>query len=75
MVINKKAKGTNAERDLIHLFWKNGWAAMRTAGSGSMKYPLPDVLAGNSVRKIAVECKVTSGSRQYLTKKEISELK
>ncbi|MBU0461568.1 MAG: Holliday junction resolvase [Nanoarchaeota archaeon] len=75
MVLNKKAKGTNAERELIHLFWNNGWAAMRAAGSGSTSFPSPDILAGNNIRKLAVECKVTKEIRQYLKKKEIDELK
>lgn len=69
-----KSKGINAERELIHLFWGCGWSACRVAGSGSTKYPSPDVIAGNNVRKIAVECKVTKNVRQYFTKKEIEEL-
>jgi holliday junction resolvase Hjr len=73
--INTKAKGTAAERELIHRFWKSGWAAMRAAGSGSTKYPCPDIIAGNARRKIALECKITkSESYQYLKRKEIEEL-
>ena len=73
--MSRKSKGINAERELIHLFWKNGWSACRVAGSGSTKYPSPDVLAGNNVRKLAIECKVTKDVRQYFTAKEIDELK
>lgn len=73
--MNIKFKGTNAERELVHLFWKNEWAAIRVAGSGSMKYPNPDVLAGNRLRKIAVECKVTGDERKYLSKDDIAQLK
>ncbi len=73
-MINKKAKGTNAERELIHMFWENGWAAFRAAGSGSMKFPCPDIIAGNSLRKIAIECKSTSDERKTLSKKEVLEL-
>ena len=72
--MNRKSKGIKAERELIHLFWKNSWSACRIAGSGSMKYPSPDIIAGNNVRKLAVECKVTKDVRQYFTKKEIEEL-
>lgn len=72
--MNMKAKGTGAERELIHLFWANSWAAVRVAGSGSMKYPSPDILASNRKRKLAVECKANKGKYQYLTKEEISEL-
>ena len=72
--MNQKSKGIKAEREIIHLFWKNGWSACRVAGSGSMKYPSPDVIAGNNVRKLAIECKVTKDVRQYFTGKEIMEL-
>lgn len=72
--MSRKSKGINAERELIHLFWKRGWSACRIAGSGSTKYPSPDIIAGNNVRKIAIECKVTKGVRQYFTAKEITEL-
>lgn len=70
-----KAKGINAERELVHLFWKNGWACVRVAGSGSIKYPTPDLLAGNNTRRIVIECKICGQKRQYFDKKQIEELK
>ncbi|MBR9700005.1 Holliday junction resolvase [Candidatus Woesearchaeota archaeon] len=70
-----KSKGINAERELIHKFWSVGWAAIRVAGSGSSKYPSPDILAGNNLRKLAIECKASGSDIRYLTKKEIDELK
>ncbi len=73
-MINKKAKGTAGERELVHKFWKNGWACIRTAGSGSMKYPSPDLIAGNSIRKLAIECKVINSRVKYIKKAEIKEL-
>ena len=73
--MSRKSKGINAERELIHRFWNNGWSACRVAGSGSTKYPAPDIIAGNNVRKIALECKATKDVRQRFTKKEIEELK
>ena len=73
--MSRKSKGINAERELIHLFWGSGWAAVRVAGSGASRYPSPDVLAGNSRRKIAVECKSAKGEYQYLQKDEIDALK
>lgn len=70
-----KNKGTNAEREIIHLFWKMpNWVACRVAGSGSMKYPSPDIIAGNSYRKLAIECKTTKDNSQYLTKEEVKNL-
>ncbi|GIU69393.1 MAG: hypothetical protein KatS3mg002_0629 [Candidatus Woesearchaeota archaeon] len=72
--MNKKAKGSNAERDLIHRFFLNDWVAIRSAGSGSMQYPSPDILAGNNLRRLAIECKAVNDTKKYFTKKEIEEL-
>lgn len=72
--MNKKAKGTNAERELIHRFFLNKWVAIRSAGSGSMQYPSPDILAGNNIRRLAIECKTVNDTKKYFTKKEIDEL-
>ncbi|MBN1386770.1 Holliday junction resolvase [Candidatus Woesearchaeota archaeon] len=70
-----KAKGSNAERELFHKFWSSGWACMRAAGSGSTSMPAPDILAGNVTRRLAIEVKVTKAIKQYLTRKEVEELK
>lgn len=68
-------KGSNAERELIHMFWQvEGWVACRVAGSGRMPYPLPDVIAGNKEKKLVIECKTTAKDYQYLTKEEVKEL-
>ena len=74
--MSRKSKGINAERELIHLFWAtSGWGALRIAGSGSMKYPSPDILATNKSRRLAIECKTTKDSYKHLEKREIEELK
>jgi len=73
--MSKKSKGSNAERELIHKFWGRGWAAIRAAGSGSQKYPSPDVLAGNALRRLAIECKAIAASSHYFPKEEINALK
>ncbi|PLW80684.1 Holliday junction resolvase [Candidatus Woesearchaeota archaeon] len=72
--MNQKRKGTNAERELIKIFWEHGWACMRSAGSGSTQYPSPDILAGNSIRKIGIECKLSSSPNKYFSKEEIKQL-
>jgi len=72
--MDKKAKGTNAERDLIHWFFENDWVAIRSAGSGSMQNPSPDILAGNNLRRLAIECKAVNDIKKYFTSKEIEEL-
>ncbi len=73
--MNAKGKGSNAERELLHMLWMNNWACVRTAGSGSMKYDSPDILAGSRNKKLAIECKVTKSNSQYLTKDEIFSLR
>lgn len=72
--MSKKSKGICAERELIHKFWGNGWSAVRVAGSGSIKYPTPDIVAGNNIRKIVIECKSSKSKYQRLSGKEILEL-
>ncbi|MFW6014072.1 MAG: Holliday junction resolvase Hjc [Candidatus Nanoarchaeia archaeon] len=74
--MSRKSKGIDAERELIHRFWNTeSWVAHRIAGSGSSKYPSPDIIASNNIRKISIECKTTKGNTIYIAKKEISELK
>jgi holliday junction resolvase Hjr len=74
--MNLKAIGTKAERELIKMFWKtNSWIAIRAAGSGCSRYPSPDILAGNILRKLAIECKTTrSKNNIYIPKEEIEQL-
>lgn len=68
------AKGIDAERELVHLFWKAGWAACRVAGSGAMKYPLPDLIAGNGRRVLAIECKSTKFESLYIDEGQVQGL-
>ncbi|MEC8339891.1 MAG: Holliday junction resolvase Hjc [Nanoarchaeota archaeon] len=70
----RKAAGTKAENELIHKFWEEGWCCIRVAGSGSTKYPAPDLLAGNSHRKIVFEIKVVSAKKKYFSNQEILDL-
>jgi len=74
--MSRKGKGVNAERELVHLFHSvYGWSAIRVAGSGSSKYPSPDVLAGNATRCIAIECKATRSDKKYLLKEDVEQLR
>ncbi len=73
--MSRKSKGINAERDLVHKFNHVGWVSARIAGSGSSKYPSPDVIAGNNLKKLVIECKTLQAETKYLTKKEVEELK
>lgn len=74
--MSRKSKGINAERDLIHKFWGvENWGAVRIAGSGSSRFPSPDIVAGNGPRKLAIECKSSKKPFKYLTKEETEQLK
>lgn len=73
-MINRKAKGSNGERFILKKFWENNWACLRTAGSGSMTFPAPDLIAGNNIRRVAVECKMTKDESKYFSKEEIENL-
>lgn len=69
-----KARGSTAERDIVHRFWDAGWAAFRAPASGSMGHELPDIIAGHGNRKVAIECKVTADGVKYIPKREVEEL-
>ena len=73
--MNAKAKGTKGERDLVKFFNDHGWSCVRIAGSGSSQYPSPDILAGNAVRRVAIECKVTKESKKYFPPEELEQLR
>ena len=73
--MGNKSKGSNAERELLHMFWSKGWATIRSAGSGSMKYPGPDLLVGNLVRRMSIECKSSKTDKIYLSEYDVNQLK
>lgn len=73
--MNTKSKGSGAERELIHKFWASDWAAFRAAGSGSMQHPCPDIIAGNSIRKLGIEVKYVNADRKYFDQQEINDLR
>ena len=73
--MSSKSKGSKAERELLHMFWAKGWATIRSAGSGSMKYPGPDLISSNKARVLAIECKSTKKNKQYLDNHDVSQLK
>ena len=70
----RKSKGSKAERELIHLFWSKGFAAMRAAGSGSTQHPSPDIIAGDGKLFFAFEVKSSKDRVKYLTRDEITQL-
>jgi len=72
--VNTKAKGTKGERELVKAFNEAGWSCIRVAGSGSSRYPSPDILAANAIRRVAIECKVTKDKNKYFGAAEIAQL-
>lgn len=72
--MNAKAKGSNAERELIHMLWSKGWACVRAAGSGSTQYPCPDLIASNATRALAIECKSSGELNRHLPKQQVEDL-
>jgi len=73
-MINAKAKGSKGERELVKFFNENNYSCIRAAGSGSSIYPSPDLLAGNAIRRLAIECKVTKDNKKYFSDAEIEQL-
>ena|SRR3989338_3987993 len=73
--MSSKSKGSKAERELLHMFWSKGWATIRSAGSGSMNYPGPDLLVGNLVKRMAVECNTTRKLKLYLSDYDVNQLR
>ena len=69
-----KEKGSRAERELLAMFWENGFGGYRSAGSGSTPLPSPDLLVGNGKRYLAIECKSLKSKTKYLEIEQIKEL-
>ncbi len=69
-------KGYKKELELVHMLWDAGFAVVRTPASGSVsKKPLPDMIAGNGRKYIAVEAKATKSDYIYLDEDEVKNLK
>ncbi len=56
------------------MFHQSGWGVLRSAGSGVIPIPNPDLVAGNGKRLLAIECKSGKG-RRYVKDKQVKELK
>ena len=69
-----KRKGSRFERELLNLFWDNGFAAVRVAGSGSSSYPSPDLVVGNGKKFYALEVKMRKELPLYINGERLREL-
>ena len=72
--MSSKSRGCEYERKLVHLLRKMGFTALRVAGSGSMPYPLPDIVASDGKRVIAIEVKSSRKNCVYLRGKDLNNL-
>lgn len=71
-----KSKGSRTERELLHMFFDNGWSCIRTAGSGSTTELSTDLIAGRKGRVLAIECKSSRRDiKRYLQREQINGLK
>ncbi len=70
-----KIKGSKAERELFHMLWDNGWSVVRSAGSGCSQMPSPDLVASNTKRVIAIECKSLKADKKYLSQDSVDQLR
>ena len=71
---SNKAKGSNAERELLKLFTEQGWRAVRVAGSGINDDSPCDLLAAKIGRKgFAIEAKSSKKDRIYISKQQIED--
>ncbi|MBU2496801.1 MAG: Holliday junction resolvase [Nanoarchaeota archaeon] len=68
-----KKRGIAAERELLHLLWKQGYAVARVAGSGNIPEPSCDLLAGNGKSKYAIECKTCRKDKKYIQEAQIKD--
>lgn len=57
------------------MFWARDWACLRIAGSGSSRYPSPDLLVGNKLRRLAIECKITKEKSKYFEGESVEALR
>jgi Holliday junction resolvase len=72
--MGKYRKGANAERELLQLLHREGFAVVRVAGSGASKLPAPDCLALKKDKQFAFECKAWKGNYLNISKEQMQSL-
>ncbi len=63
-------KGATAERELIKMLEKEGFAVVRSAGSKKV-----DIIAGNGRTYLCIEVKTTRSDRLYLSEEDMLKIK
>ena len=75
MTYTNSEKGTNRERELVEMFWEKGFGVVRVPASGSAtERSLPDMVAGDGDRYIAVEAKSSGKNTIYIDGGEVDDL-
>jgi Holliday junction resolvase len=67
-------KGAAYERELLKILNKQGFEAVRVAGSGKSRFEQPDLLASNSVHVFAIECKYSSADYKTVSAEQANSL-
>lgn len=63
-------KGASAERELIKMLEKEGFAVLRSAGSKKV-----DIVAGNGKLYLCIEVKTTKNDKIYLSEDDVEKVK
>jgi len=63
-------KGATAERELIKMLEKEGFAVVRSAGSKKV-----DIIAGNGRTYLCIEVKTTRSDKLYLSEEDLMKIK
>ncbi len=74
IIMSRYRKGANAERELLQLLHKEGFAVVRVAGSGATALPCPDCLALTKRKKFAFECKAWKGKYLSIAREQMQSL-
>ncbi len=65
-------KGVRAERELVDMLWRKGFAVVRAAGSGNMYSP--DVIAIKDGKVLAFECKSWKREEVYIEEDQFRKM-
>ena len=72
--MSNKAKGSRVERELLDVFTKNSWRAVRVAGSGVNDNSPCDLIVGKLGRKgYTIEAKSSKKTSVYIKKQQIED--
>jgi Holliday junction resolvase len=74
MSMSRKRIGSEAERELCHIFIKHGYRVIRTAGSGTLNNADCDLIVANKKKNYCIEVKSTRKKGIYIPKDRVKEL-